>query len=201
LSIQGTAVTNQDSLLALLGKMRPGDPVMIKLSRDGKELELKAELQQPQRGRGDQNQMGSELSEKRTGFPTYFQSDTVIKPKDCGGPVCDLDGRVIGINIARAGRVESYSVPTEALTPVMADLMSGKLSPRNVMIANLEKKITELKATLKKAEEDKATAEKQITDSQDAIKKQEAAKAEAEKKMKETKEALEKAEKELKDKT
>src|SRR5262249_52902009 len=46
------------------------------------------------RGRQDQNLMGSELSAKRTGFPTYFQSDTVINPKDCGGPVCDLEGHV-----------------------------------------------------------------------------------------------------------
>ena len=70
----------------------------------GKELELEAKLDRRggQTGRVDQNQMGSELSEKRTGFPTYFQHDTVIKPKDCGGPVCDLEGHVLGINIARA---------------------------------------------------------------------------------------------------
>jgi S1-C subfamily serine protease len=162
---------------------------------------LKATLEQRrQRGRPDQNLMGSELSQKRSGFPTYFQSDTVIKPKDCGGPVCDLDGHVVGITIARAGRVESYAIPTEALTPVLADLMSGKLSPQRVAIAALEKKVTELKATVKKAEEDRAAADKKLKEAQEALKKQEADRIEADKKLKEMKDLLDKAEKELKDK-
>jgi serine protease Do len=178
LSIQGNAVTDQKSLLALLGKMKPGDVVTIKLLREGKALELKATLERrAARGRRpDQNQMGSELSERRTGFPTYFQSDAVLKPKDCGGPVCDLEGRVLGVNVARAGRVESYAVPSEALTPLLADLMSGKLRPKT---AALERKVAELKAALKQAED---------------------AKAEAEKKPKQAKEALDKAARELKDK-
>jgi serine protease Do len=201
LSVQGSAVTDQASLLAALGKMKPGDVVTIKLVRDGKELELKATLEQrARRGRPDQNAMGSELSVKRTGFPTYFQSDTVLKPKDCGGPVCDLDGRVLGVNIARAGRVESYAVPSEAIAPVLADLMSGKLSPKAVARASLEKKVAGLRADLKKAEEDRAAAEKKAGEAREALKKQEADRAAAEKKAKETKDALDKAEKELRDK-
>jgi serine protease Do len=198
LAVQGSAVTDQASLLALLGKMKPGDVVAIKLRRDGKEMELKATLElRPRRARPDQNLMGSELSVKRTGFPTYFQSDTVLKPKDCGGPVCDLDGHVLGINIARAGRVESYAVPSEVITPVLADLMSGKLSQKAVARAALEKETAELRATLKKAEEDRAAAEKKAAEAREALKKQEAERAAAEKKVKETKDALEKAEREL----
>lgn len=201
LSIQGMAIKDQDALLAVLGKMKPGDSVTLKLMREGKELELKAILDQQRRGqRRDQNLMGSELSAKRTGFPTYFQTDTVIKPTDCGGPVCDLDGHVIGINIARAGRVESYAVPTEALTPLMADLMSGKLSPKLVAVAALEKKIAELKSAVQKAEEARTAADKKLQEAQDAVKKQEADKALTEKSLKESKDALDKAEKELKEK-
>jgi len=111
-----------------------------------------------------------------------------------------LDGQVIGINIARAGRVESYGIPTEALTPLLADLMSGKLSPKLVAVAALEKKITELKAELKKAEEDKASADKKFKEAQESLKKQEADKAVAERKLRETKDALANAEKELKEK-
>jgi serine protease Do len=200
-SIQGSAVTDQSSLLAVLAKMKPGDLATIKLVRDGKEMELQAKLEaRGPRGRPDQNLMGSELSEKRTGFPTYFQSDTVIKPKDCGGPVCDLDGRVLGINIARAGRVESYSIPTEVLTPLLADLMSGKLSPRVAAAAALEKKIVELRTALQKAEEDKAAARKRFEEAREALNKHEADRADAERKWKDAKDALDKAEKELKSK-
>jgi S1-C subfamily serine protease len=197
LTVQGTAVADQDALMALLAKLKPGDVVTIKLVRDGKELEVNVTLEpRGARGRLDQNRMGSELSERRTGFPTYFQSDTVIKPKDCGGPVCDLDGRVLGINIARAGRVESYAIPTEALTPVLADLMSGKLLPKT---AALEQQITNLKAFLKKAEDERTAAAKRFEEAQEALKKREAAKAEAERQLKAAQEALDKAKREADD--
>lgn len=199
LSVQGKSVSDQGSLRAVLGTMKAGDTVTLKLLRDGKELELKAKLEprRPPRGRPDQNQMGSELSERRTGFPTYFQSDTVLKPKDCGGPVCDLEGHVLGVNIARAGRVESYAVPSEAITPLLADLMLGKLPPKT---AALERKVRELKSALKKAEDDKAAAEARLRQAREALQKQEADRAEVEKRAKAAKEALEKAQKELKEK-
>ncbi len=199
LSVGGNPVSDRGSLRAVLGKMKAGDVVTLKLLRDGKELELKAKLE-PRRAPGarpDQNLMGSELSERRTGFPTYFQSDAVLKPKDCGGPVCDLEGHVLGVNIARAGRVESYAVPSEAVTPLLADLMSGKLPPKT---AALERKVRELKASLKKAEETRAAAEARLHQAREALQKQEADRAEAERRAKAAKEALEKAQKELKDK-
>ena len=63
-------------------------------------------------GRSDfQNSLGGKLSVRRFGFPLAFQHDTVLRPSDCGGPVVDLDGRVVGFNIARAGRTESYALP------------------------------------------------------------------------------------------
>jgi serine protease Do len=74
--------------------------------------------------------MGSVLSNRTNGFPVVLQHDSVVLPTDCGGPLVDLQGRVIGINIARAGRVESDAVPSETIRPLLADLMSGKLAPK-----------------------------------------------------------------------
>ena len=53
----------------------------------------------------------------------------VVKPADCGGPLVDLDGNVIGINISRAGRTESWAIPTEVIMELLGDLKSGKLAP------------------------------------------------------------------------
>ena len=75
--------------------------------------------------------MGSVLSNRRGGFPKILQHDTVIKPADCGGPLVDLDGKVVGINIARAGRSESYAIPSEAVRELLLPLMSGMLPPPN----------------------------------------------------------------------
>ena len=58
-----------------------------------------------------------------------MQHDSVVLPSDCGGPLVNLEGKLIGINIARAGRMESYSLPSEAIVPLLTDLKSGKLPP------------------------------------------------------------------------
>jgi S1-C subfamily serine protease len=73
--------------------------------------------------------MGGELSGRRSGFPAVLQTDMVIQPKDCGGPVVDLNGNVLGINIARAGRVETWILPSEDIRPLLNDLKSGKFAP------------------------------------------------------------------------
>jgi S1-C subfamily serine protease len=199
-SIQGSTVSDQKTLLSVLEKMKPGDTVKIKVLREGKEVPLEAQLQQrggQRGGRQDQNQMGSRLSEKRTGFPTYFQSDTVLKPEDCGGPICDLSGHVLGINIARAGRVESYSIPSTSLTALLPELKSGKLAPE---IVALRKSIVELKAAVKKTTDEKAAADKKLQEAQAALKKPMADVAELEKKLHSAQESLEKAEKQLNEK-
>ena len=132
LSVSGKTVEDGDALITLLQGYKPGDAVTLHVQRGEEELDLKATLgrRPATANRGEtQNRMGSELSERRTGFPTILQHDTVLKPADCGGPLVDLDGRVIGINIARAGRTESYAVPSEVILPLLKDLKSGKLAP------------------------------------------------------------------------
>lgn len=121
----------EDFINAMLG-YRPGQEVTLKVRRGEEELEIKPTLgkRPPASSRSDmQNKMGSELSSRRTGYPTILQHDSVVKPVDCGGPIVDLDGKVIGINICRAGRVESWAIPAEVIKTHLADLKSGKLAP------------------------------------------------------------------------
>lgn len=135
--VAGKAVKTRAQLLELLDGKRPGDKVVVKVRRkstgadEPEELEVTVTLS-PKRemgrgSRGDiQNSMGSELSGRRTGFPRVIQHDTVVLPRDCGGPLVDLDGRVIGLNIARAGRVETWALAEEDILPVFKDLKAGK---------------------------------------------------------------------------
>jgi serine protease Do len=60
---------------------------------------------------------------RASGFPSVFQHDTVIAPQFMGGPLVDLQGRVIGINIARAGRTETYAIPADLLIPRILQAM------------------------------------------------------------------------------
>jgi serine protease Do len=206
-AVEGELIDSPDAMQQAMSKTKAGDTITLKIMRGDKEVELKATLEKVPADRADvQNNMGTDvapLSDRRNGFPTFFQHDSLVPAKECGGPVCDLDGHVVGINIARVGRTETYAIPSEVITPLLADLESGKLAPKAEpakLEPSKEKKVSEMKAALKKAEEESAAAEKQLTEAKETLKKQEAAKAEAEKKLKEAKEALEKAEKEAKEK-
>ena len=124
-------ILDTESLINVVGRHKPGDEIVLKIVRDKENLELKATLAKrpPQLLGNPQDRMGSVLSNRRGGFPVILQHDTVLKPTDCGGPLVDLDGKVVGINISRAGRVETYAIPAEEVLKLMPDLMSGKLAP------------------------------------------------------------------------
>lgn len=118
-------------------KYTVGDVIEIEVERGGERLSLQAVLTPPVPSMGDagdnrkefQNKLGSELSRRRFGFEKAFQHDTVLKPADCGGPLVDLEGRVVGFNIARSGRTESYAIPSNVAITRFYDLMSGNLTP------------------------------------------------------------------------
>ena len=99
--VNGTPITNVKSLQSTVGKFKPGAKITLKIKRNEAEIDIQVTLGSRQLG-NPQDRMGSELSKRRGGFPFILQHDTVLKPKDCGGPLVDLDGKTIGINIARA---------------------------------------------------------------------------------------------------
>jgi len=131
-AVDGFKVAGREALRNALENSRPGDSVTLAVLREGEEksykLTLTGSTSRPDRG-SIQNAMGGDLSGRRSGFPAVLQTDMVIQPKDCGGPVIDLAGNVLGINIARAGRVETWVLPSENIRPVLTDLKAGKFGP------------------------------------------------------------------------
>jgi serine protease Do len=127
-ALNGEKVDSTDDFLALLAKNKAGDEVKLKIIRDEKEEDYKITLGQRPGGKNGksradlQNNMGSKLSDRKAGFPVILQHDSVVRPIDCGGPLVNLEGQVIGINIARAGRVESYAIPSEVVRPLVEKL-------------------------------------------------------------------------------
>ena len=129
----GEIVRDHSALVEIISRFRPGDTLRLLIKRDDLELTFDATLtpQVPsiQSRSVKQNHMGGNLSTRRAGFPSVFQHDTVLKPEECGGPVVDLNGTVIGINIARSGRTASFAIPVASILPLLDDLRSGKLAP------------------------------------------------------------------------
>jgi serine protease Do len=159
IQVEGNEIIDQETLINTLQTYKVGDRVKIKVERDGKTIELLATLgKRPADllkggNRGDfQNMMGSSLSDRRSGIPRFFQTDAVIRPSDCGAPVVDLDGHVVGIAIARAGRTESHVIPAETVKELLPVLLAAKESGPPA------KRVEIARQALKKAEEGKAAA-------------------------------------------
>ncbi|OAI48360.1 hypothetical protein AYO44_07235 [Planctomycetaceae bacterium SCGC AG-212-F19] len=183
LAVNGEKMDGAETFMAALQRLKAGDVVTLKIHRDEKDMELKATLgKRPNNtSRGDfQNSLGSELSSRRTGFPTILQHDSVLRPVDCGGPLVDLEGKAIGLNVARAGRTETYAVPSEALLPILADLRNGKLPPPPIAKtdptpAKLKPeelaKLADAKATVQKLEAERAELERKLAEAKAALEK------------------------------
>lgn len=120
--INDRQVTGRFDLIRRIQQFRPGDTIRVEVEREvnrsrSEVREMKIVLS----GRfvaGDwrrqferNNLMGSPLSRHASGFPRVLQHDTVLKPNECGGPLLNVKGEAVGINIARAGRVMSYAIP------------------------------------------------------------------------------------------
>ena len=131
-NIAGKKVLDAESMINAVGRHKPGAEIEIRLKRGKEVMTVKAKLaRRPPFLMGNpQERLGSALSNRRGGFPSILQHDTVLKPGDCGGPLVDLDGKAVGLNIARAGRTETYAVPAEVVRRLLPELMSGRLAPR-----------------------------------------------------------------------
>ena len=131
--LNGKRIAHYQQLMDALAEFQPGDRLQLAVAREGKSLQISAVLgsldELVHEDLAFQETLGGDISVRRAGFPNVLQHDTVLKPADCGGPVVDLDGKVVGINIARAGRVASYAIPSSVVVPLLADLKSGRLAP------------------------------------------------------------------------
>ena len=143
--VMNREVNGNFELSSVLQRLEPGQTVRIGYRR-GKERKL-AEVKLG--GRPDprripysrmerMNKMGGHrYSDVKDGFRDVIQSDMQLAPEDCGAPVTDLDGRVIGIAVARAGRIKTFIIPASSVRDLLAtkpaqlriDEMAGRARP------------------------------------------------------------------------
>ncbi len=162
--VDGKVIETFEQLALKVRDHGPGDVLKLRVKRGEGSFEVNVELSSMsvlpmmEDSRSSmQNRMGGKLSTRRYGFAQVIQHDTVLRPEDCGSPVVNLDGQVVGLNIARAGRVESYALPSDVIIPLLPDLMSGKLAPPKdvAKIIPLEKKNDDTAATKEEKKEEK----------------------------------------------
>lgn len=159
-NVNGKDVTNADQMIGMLRNREVGEIVELRVKRKDKELTFKIELGWFGGMNQEQNSLGGPLSGRRYGFRSVFQHDTYLRPEHCGGPLLNTDGKAVGVNIARVGRVSSQAIPVKVVRQVLPDLLSGKLAPKgDERNTSLKKPATQ--PTEKKAQPDKKAEPKQ----------------------------------------
>ncbi len=134
--IAGKPTVDVSSLVKVIREHRPGDQVAILYLRNGVEQKTQATLA----GRGlsgdraarfkMMNRLGAVPSRRDGDFPNVFQHDTPLFPEQCGGPMVNLDGQVVGMNIARRGRAASFALPSQYVKTLVAEMLREDVARR-----------------------------------------------------------------------
>ena len=114
------------SLREALQLFRVGDRVQVAIERDGIEMTVPVQLRRrPEYADGLPTPFGNDIveaNERRTGFGPAIRHDALLGPRDVGAPMVDLQGRVIGLQIAHADRSTNWALPAATLRSVLAEI-------------------------------------------------------------------------------
>ncbi|MGJ8723334.1 MAG: trypsin-like peptidase domain-containing protein [Roseibacillus sp.] len=122
-AVDGRKIDSFQELRTVLSRAGANQEVVLSVRRRTGPLELTAKLK-PKRPDGISlsrrermmNRMDERgLSDVRDRFPSVLQTDMTISPEETGLPVVDSDGRLVGIVLARAGRVKTFLLPVSAI--------------------------------------------------------------------------------------
>ncbi len=126
LALDGKKVAKLEELAAILKDRKAGSTAKLTYRRKNEETTVEVRLIARNEMTDDMNRndaMSGEYSERRSGFPRILQHDILGAKSIVGGPLLDLDGRCIGMNIARADRAESYAIPVEDLKAIAEHML------------------------------------------------------------------------------
>ena len=109
----GQRIQSWPDLQAVVANMEPGDHIPFELQRGSERITTSVVA-----GHSVSTELrsaGMRLSARRSGFQNVIPHDGLIAPTACGGPVFDIRGRFLGINIARVSRPRTILLPQKEL--------------------------------------------------------------------------------------
>ncbi|MDA7874315.1 trypsin-like peptidase domain-containing protein [Rhodopirellula sp.] len=114
IKMNDTLIETDSDMRSFLTKVDPKVTIIAKIKRDGKEIEKSITLgAYPSSSRHAADNM--DKSGRRDGFSTVILHDANLQTDKCGGPIFDLSGNFLGMNIARNSRVRSYALPSSVI--------------------------------------------------------------------------------------
>jgi serine protease Do len=128
LAVNSAAVTNRQQVVEIIREFREGQTVHLRVKGAEQDFDADVQLLVP---RGEQERgffplrstrLRGDVSRRAEGFEEAIEHDTVLQPWLCGGPLVNLEGKAIGLNIARAGRVSTYALPAKLVQRIVENL-------------------------------------------------------------------------------
>jgi serine protease Do len=118
--VQGRSTSTASDLRSTVFENPPGRTVRVAFRRHGQPMEVDVVLGRreeifPHDFFDPQRILSGDTSRRRDGFTAVLQHHIPLHPAHCGGPLLDLDGQVVGINIARVNRSETYALPIDVV--------------------------------------------------------------------------------------
>jgi S1-C subfamily serine protease len=117
LSIDGKQIKEPKDLFQSVADRWAGEWVSVRLDRQGKSMEFNLELA----GKGNPR--------STQGFPTFFEHDTPLHRRQCGGPVVDLDGDLVGITVCPS-EYGCMAIPGANIRRLFEELKSDRLTDK-----------------------------------------------------------------------
>ena len=122
-------IKSRNQIGKIIQKHDPGDTIELTVVRGEENLTIFATLEHRSLVFDplDRNQrMSGSTSKRKAGFSDVLQSDLPLPPEAMGTAMLDIDGKALGINIAMSDRVTTFTLPSELVQRIVADLMPAK---------------------------------------------------------------------------
>ncbi|MDO5969873.1 trypsin-like peptidase domain-containing protein [Flavivirga aquimarina] len=108
-----TKIESSDDRISFLETTRVNQKLKVTVLREGKEEIVHVTLlkEDPKRIRKRHIAYDIDISDRKSDFTQAFTHDMPIEVYESGTPVVDINGNVIGINIAKENRTTSFAIP------------------------------------------------------------------------------------------
>jgi serine protease Do len=137
LSLDGKSVGGRMGLRRVIADRSVGDHVALEVARGTEVLHLEATLAKrvPSGGGNGGPSRGNTttaISDISTGFGSVLAHDGIVWPEQCGGPIVNLDGQAVGLNIARFDRTATHALSADTVMDAVDKILlsSGTVETR-----------------------------------------------------------------------
>jgi len=130
LSVDDSPVNQPRQVRNLISHLKPGGQVKLHVRRGDTEKDIQVRLASLSKIRSNwdgEDYANGGVSLRTDNFPEILQHEVPLQPNDMGGPVFDLEGNALGLNIARVDRVTTFVIPAEVLmTKIQEWMVEGR---------------------------------------------------------------------------